>query len=50
MHSIYESTADAIDKVLPELYKRGFQVVSVEELAKLKGRKLDSSSVVTNIT
>ncbi len=40
MHSLYESTLEAVEMALPELYKRGFQVVSVGELAKLKGRIL----------
>lgn len=40
MHSLYESTLDAVKMVLPELYKRGFQVVSVSELASLKGKIL----------
>lgn len=40
MHSLYESTLDAVKMVLPELYKRGFQVVSVSELANLKGKIL----------
>lgn len=49
MHSLYEATVQAVEKVLPELYKMNFQVVGVEELAKLKGYTLDSSSVVGSI-
>ena len=37
MHSLYEPTLEAVRMVLPELYKRGFQVVSVGELAEIKG-------------
>ena len=40
MHSLYESTLEAVKMALPELYKRGFQVVSVGELAELKGKIL----------
>ena len=49
MHSLYESTQKAVEKVLPELYKRGFQVVSVGELAKLKNYDLANGSTVWNI-
>lgn len=40
MHSLYQSTVDAVERSIKELYKKGFQVVSVSELAKLKGREL----------
>ena len=44
MHSLYESTLEAVKMVLPELYKRGFQVVSVGELAELKGKTFTPGS------
>ena len=40
MHSLYKSTVDAVEKSLKELYKKGFQVVSVSKLVELKGREL----------
>lgn len=40
MHSLYESTVHAVEKSLKELYKQGFQVMSVSELAKLKDKQL----------
>lgn len=40
MHSLYKSTVEAVDMSLKELYKKGIQVVSVGELAKLKGKNL----------
>lgn len=40
MHDIYESTADAVAYLVPELQKRGFEIVSISELAKEKGVKL----------
>ncbi len=49
MHSIYSSTLEAVKKVLPELYKRGFQVTSVEKLAKLKKYNLTSGKTILNI-
>lgn len=42
MHSLYKSTADAVAKAIPELYKNGFQIVSVSELFKLKGKNLEA--------
>ena len=49
MHSLFETTKDAVTKVLPELYKKGYQVVSVSELAQLKGIKLESGKVYHNL-
>lgn len=37
MHEIYGSTADAVEKIVPELIKRGYQLVTCEELVKYKG-------------
>lgn len=37
MHDIYDSTADAVAKVVPKLKKKGFQIVSVSQLFKYKG-------------
>ena len=45
MHSLFDTTKNAVIKVLPELYKRGYQVVSVTELASLKGINLESGKV-----
>lgn len=45
MHSLFETTKDAVIKVLPELYKRGYQIVSVSELAKIKGINLEVGKV-----
>ena len=41
MHDLYDSTIEAVRKLLPELYSRGFQVVTVSELARLKGQTLE---------
>ncbi|MGN0506272.1 MAG: polysaccharide deacetylase family protein [Lachnospiraceae bacterium] len=37
MHSLYQSTADAIERLLPELQKKGYQFVTVSELFYYKG-------------
>lgn len=40
MHSLYKTTVEAVEKSLKELYKQGFQVMSISEMAKLKGQQL----------
>lgn len=45
MHSLYESTKDAVIKALPDLYKNGYEVVSVTELFNLKGIPLEPGKV-----
>lgn len=37
MHSIYETTADAVEEMVPELINKGYQLVTISELAKYKG-------------
>lgn len=36
MHEIYESTADAVDRIVPELVEQGYQLVTVSQLVKMK--------------
>lgn len=36
MHDIYSTTADAVEKIVPRLKKKGFQFVTVSELIKYK--------------
>lgn len=45
MHDLYDTTIEAVKKALPELYVRNFQVVSVTELANLKGYQLENKKV-----
>ncbi len=40
MHDLYLTTVEAVRVVLPELYAKGYQVVSVSKLASLKGINL----------
>ena len=49
MHSLYETTRDAVKKVIPELYKQGYQIVTVSELANLKGYELMPGSSYTSL-
>ena len=37
---MYKETVEAISKVLPELYAKGFQVVSVSDLAKAHEKEI----------
>lgn len=37
MHEIYDSTADAVEKIVPDLIKQGYQLVTCEDLVKYKG-------------
>lgn len=37
MHDLYETTADAVEVLVPELIRRGYQLVTVSELAELRG-------------
>jgi len=41
MHDSYDTTVEAVEKLLPILYSKGYQVVSVSELAKLKDVELE---------
>lgn len=36
MHEIYSSTADAVEKLVPDLIKKGYQLVTCEELVEAK--------------
>ena len=37
MHDYYETTADAVEVIVPELVSRGFELVTVDELAQKAG-------------
>ena len=41
MHDIYESTAEAIEIVVPKLKEQGYQIVTVSEMARYKGKTLE---------
>ena len=44
MHSIYDSTAAATENVVPWLIDRGYQLVTVSELAQARGIKLQNGT------
>ena len=39
MHDIYSSTADAVEKIVPALVKKGYQIVTVSEMIQAKTGK-----------
>lgn len=41
MHDIYDSTAEAVEILVPKLKEQGYQIVSVSEMAKYKGQTLE---------
>lgn len=49
MHDIYNTTIDAVAEVLPKLYAAGYQVVTISELAELKGINLETHSLYRSL-
>lgn len=45
MHDLYPSTAAAVEKLVPRLKKKGFLMVTVDELFYYKGIKLEQGNV-----
>ena len=45
MHSIHETTADAVEVLVPELLQQGYQLVTVSELAYYKGVSLNAGQM-----
>ncbi len=41
MHDIYDSTAEAVEIMVPKLKEMGYQIVSVSQMAQYKGRTLE---------
>ena len=48
MHDLYQATANASVRAIPALVKKGYQLVTVEEMALLKGKSLEKGSVYGN--
>jgi len=45
LHDIHEVTAEAIEKVIPELIKQGYQMVTVSELISHSGNQTESGEI-----
>lgn len=37
-HDIYDATAQALERILPQLVQQGYQIVSIEEMVAIRGR------------
>ena len=42
MHDIHGWTVDSVKKIVPKLLKKGYQLVTVSEMAEAKGYKLEN--------
>ncbi len=49
MHDIHETTLEATLKLIPEIKKRGYQIVSLSQLEKYKKIKIKRSKVYTDL-
>lgn len=50
MHDIYSASAEAAERVIPELIKQGYQLVTVSELFEIYGQRAGASSPVLRRT
>lgn len=48
MHELYGATADASMEIIPELARRGYQLVTVSEMAAAKGYKLEPGKLYSS--
>ncbi|MGN0244297.1 MAG: polysaccharide deacetylase family protein [Lachnospiraceae bacterium] len=44
MHDIHETTAEAVERLIPKLHRRGYQFVTVSELARYRKKSLKSGT------
>ncbi len=44
MHDLYQSTADAVDILVPRLISEGYEIVTVSQLARMRGSELSVKS------
>ncbi len=45
MHELYEATGNAVLQIVPELVNRGYQIVTVSEMAAAKGYSLQAGQL-----
>lgn len=48
MHELYGATGDAVLRIVPELHKRGFQIVTVSQMAAAKGKTLEAGKLYSS--
>ena len=49
MHDIHEPTIELVKRIVPELIGRGYELVTVSEMAKLKNKQLENGVVYRKI-
>ena len=49
MHDIHATTKEGVERILPELYVRGYRVVSVSELSRIKNIELETHKIYRSI-
>ena len=45
MHDIYDSTVEAAVAVIPKLIEKGYQLVTISEMAEARGISLENGKV-----
>lgn len=45
LHDLYETTVDAMEIVIPELKRQGYELVTVSKIAETKGYRLEAKAV-----
>lgn len=45
MHCIYDTTVEAVKKLVPELIERGYQLVTISEMAEYKGYTFENGKI-----
>lgn len=48
MHDLYSTTADAVEYLVPELIKQGYELVTVSELFERKGIEIEAGKLYRN--
>ena len=49
MHDLYETTATAVETIVPALIDAGFTLVTIDELAEYKGVKMEEGKAYFSI-
>ena len=45
MHAIYDATVEAVKKLVPDLIEKGYELVTISEMAEYKGYQLENGKV-----
>ena len=48
MHDIYDSTAEAVERIIPTLISKGFQLVTIEEMSQYKNKPMNNILAYTS--